>query len=260
MLVACGLVREAQIIKRVGVIPCVGGGQAAGLENTLEDIITAFASEGYAFSALLSCGVAGALDPALRAGDVVVGELHTQRFPGEGRGPVEMSNGAADSARLQPPSLLGPGLRRGSNLVEWLARAVPGAHRGTIVGADSIIASVTEKTALYASTGAIAVDMESHIAARVAARHHLPFAIVRTISDSADHALPPAALVGMKPDGGVALGAILASLARNPAQLPGLIRTGRDAGAAFSALGRALGALEALGIGRLDLRELALDV
>ena len=102
--------------------------------------------------------------------------------------------------------------------------------------------------------------MESHIAARVAARHNLPFAILRTISDSADHALPPAALVGMKPDGGVALGAILASLARNPAQLPALIRTGREAGAAFSALRRALGALEALGIGGLDLREFTLDV
>jgi hypothetical protein len=31
----------------------------------------------------------------------------------------------------------------------------------------------------------------------------------------------------------VALGAVLASLARNPAQLPALIRTGRHAGLAF---------------------------
>lgn len=51
----------------------------------------------------------------------------------------------------------------------------------------------------------------------------------------------------MKPDGGVALGAILASLARNPAQLPALIRTGRDAGAAFEALGRACDLMEAQG-------------
>ena len=256
MLVACGLVREAAIIARSGFVAVAGGGDPVRLERELE------AAVGGA-SLVLSCGVAGALDPGLRAGDVVVGSLHpnTARFPGEGRGPVEMSNVGGDSTRLQPPTHCCPGLRRGSSaLVEWLARAVPDAHRGTVVGADSIIGSVAEKTALNASTGAIAVDMESHIAARVAARHNLPFAIVRTISDSADHALPPAALVGMKPDGGVALGAILASLARNPAQLPALIRTGRDAGAAFSALGRALGALEALGIGGLDLRELALDV
>jgi adenosylhomocysteine nucleosidase len=113
---------------------------------------------------------------------------------------------------------------------------------------------VPEKTALYAATGAIAVDMESHIAARVAARHDLPFAIVRTISDSADHALPPAALVGMKPDGGVALGAILASLARNPAQLSALLRTGRDAGAAFKALGRAFDLTEAQGFAQFVAR------
>lgn len=117
-----------------------------------------------------------------------------------------------------------------------------------IVGADTIIASAAEKAALYAQTGAIAVDMESHIAARVAARHNLPFAILRTISDSADQALPPAALVGMRPDGGVALGAILASLARNPAQLPALIRTGRDASAAFGSLARAIDLLKALAL------------
>ncbi|PTS74141.1 phosphorylase, partial [Sphingomonas sp. HMWF008] len=174
---------------------------------------------------------------------VVVGELSPKLHPGEGRGPVEASEVFERSAPLSPPSQLGPGFRRGGELVDWLARHLPDAHRGCIIGADSIIVSAAEKAALYAKTGAIAVDMESHIAARVAERHNLPFAILRTISDTADHALPPAALVGMKPDGGVALGAVLASVARNPAQLPALIRTGRDAGAAFASLRRAVAAL-----------------
>ncbi|WP_426258479.1 phosphorylase [Sphingomonas sp. DC1600-2] len=253
ILVACGLTREAAIIARPGLVVVAGGGDAARLERELEAAVGGV-------SAVLSCGVAGALDPALRAGDVVLGDLHISHHPGEGRGPVAASERIERCPSPQPPSRLGPGLRRGGGLVEWLAAALPNAHLGTVVGADRIIASATEKAALHAHTGAIAVDMESHIAARVAARHNLPFAILRTISDSADHALPPAALVGMKPDGGVALGAILASLARNPAQLPALIRTGREAGAAFSALRRALGALEALGIGGLDLREFTLDV
>ncbi len=246
LLVACGLQREAAIIKRVGVIPVAGGGCAQALENKLEDTITEYASTGWHFGAVLSCGVAGALDPKLRPGDVVIGSL----FSGEGRSPGLLS---------AAPATQGSGLRR-RTLVEWLAEHLPHAHRGTIIGADSIIASAAEKAALYAKTGAIAVDMESHIAARVAERHNLPFAILRTISDTADHALPPAALVGMNPDGSVALGAVLASLARDPRQLPALIRTGRDAGAAFRSLGRALRALEALGIGRLDLRELGLDM
>jgi hopanoid-associated phosphorylase len=220
ILVACGLTREAAIIARPGFFVVAGGGDVTRLERELE------AAAG-GVSAVLSCGVAGALDPALRAGDVVVGTLHTPFV----------------SSEVEKPAMV-PGfstlLETNGGLVAWLASALPNAHRGTIVGADQIIASVAEKAALQARTGAIAVDMESHIAARVAARHDLPFAILRTISDSADHALPPAALVGMKPDGGVALGAILASLARNPAQIPALIRTGRDAGAAFQALRDAL--------------------
>jgi len=224
ILVACGLTREAAIIARPGVVVVAGGGDALRLERELE------AAAG-GVSAVLSCGVAGALDPALRAGDVVVGTLHTPFV----------------SSEVEKPAMV-PGfstsLETNGGLVAYLASALPNAHRGTIVGADQIIASVAEKAAFHAATGAIAVDMESHIAARVAARHNLPFAILRTISDSADRALPPAALVGMKPDGGVALGAILASLARNPAQLPALIRTGRDADAAFTALRRALSSVD----------------
>lgn len=225
LLVACGLAREAAIIARPGVTVVAGGGDGARLERDLEAAIGGA-------TAVLSCGVAGALDPRLRAGDVVVGDLAPYPFPGEGRGP------ASDCS--QP----GSGLRRGSEFIGWVAHHLPDAHRGTIAGVDAIIASAAEKAALHAATGALAVDMESHIAARVAKRHGLPFAILRTISDTADHALPPAALVGMRPDGGIALGAILASLARHPGQFPALIRTGRDAGAAFAALGRAMNALD----------------
>ena len=129
-----------------------------------------------------------------------------------------------------------------------------------IVGSDTIIATAAEKQALHTETGALAVDMESHIAACVAARHNLPFAIIRVISDSATEALPPAALVGMKPDGGMALGAVLAALARNPAQLPALIRTGIHAGRAFSELRRVGDVLGSLGVGLADDLQLPLDM
>ena len=225
ILVACGLRREAAIIARPGWTVVAGGGDAARLERALEAGVAGA-------TAVLSCGVAGALDPKLRAGDVVVGDL-AQSFSRESGNPALPSTA---------PIALGSRFR-GRTFVEWLAENLPHAHVGTVVGADAIIASAAEKAALHAATGALAVDMESHIAARVAARHGLPFAILRTISDSADHALPPAALVGMKPDGGMALGAVLAALARDPRQLPALIRTGRDAGAAFASLRRALATL-----------------
>jgi adenosylhomocysteine nucleosidase len=237
ILVATGLHKEAGILRGPGVVAVAGGGDAVRLERELEA-----AAEGA--TAILSCGLAGALAPGLKAGELVLGKL----FPGEGRGPVG------------GPPQLDPGLRRERNIIDWLSQNLPDAHIGTIIGSDTIIVTAAQKQALHAETGALAVDMESHIAARVAARHNLAFAIVRVISDSANEVLPPAALVGMKPDGSMALGAVLASLARNPTQLPALIRTGIHAGRAFSELRRVSDVLGRLGIGLADDLKLPLDM
>lgn len=216
-IVACGLKREADLIGRGGAFHIVaGGGDSARLEAELDDMAEMFPA------VILSSGIAGALDPALKVGEVVLD---------------------GDSAA-----------------VEKLREILPEAVVGAVAGRDVMTPTVAGKRALRAETGALAVDMESHVAARVAARHGLPFAAVRVISDSAEEALPPAAQIGMKPDGSVALGAVLASLARNPAQLPALICTGRHAGLAFRALGRVHDALGRSGILGLDLGEFALDV
>lgn len=171
---------------------------------------------------VLSSGLAGGLDPALAVGTVVID---------------------GDEA-----------------LVNALAAALPGAIRAPITGQDAIAAGIAGKAALRQATGAAVVDMESHIAARVARRHGVPFAAIRVISDTADEALPPAALVGMRPDGGIALGAVLASLARRPAQLPALIRTGRHAGLAHKVLRDVYDALGRSGVFLRDLGEFALEV
>ena len=76
--------------------------------------------------------------------------------------------------------------------------------------------------------------------------------MLRVISDDAGHALPPAALVAMKPDGGIALGRVLGSLLRHPLQVPGLIRTARTSGKAFRELLRCRG-LCGVGLAGLDL-------
>ena len=80
------------------------------------------------------------------------------------------------------------------------------------------------------------MDMESHIASRVAAAFGLPFAVARVISDGAAHALPPAAQSGMKPDGRMDIWAVVGSLLADPRQMPALVRTGLDAEKAFRAL------------------------
>jgi hopanoid-associated phosphorylase len=139
-------------------------------------------------------------------------------------------------------------------------RAVPGAISfGDIAGSDVALASATAKRSLHESTGAVAVDMESHVAARIAADYRLPFAAFRVITDPSDRALPPAALVATRPEGTIAVGAVLKSLFGNPAQLPTLIRIALDSWAARQSLvpsRRFLGA----NLGIPDLRQHLLDV
>lgn len=171
---------------------------------------------------VLSTGLGGGLDPSLPVGAVVID---------------------GDAA-----------------LVEALIAALPTAIRALVSGQDSIAAGIEGKAELRKATGAAVVDMESHIAARVAHRHGASFAAIRVISDSAHEALPPAALVGMRPDGGIALGAVLSSLARRPAQLPALIRTGRHAGLAHRVLRDVYDTLGRSGVFLRDLGQFALEV
>ena len=119
-----------------------------------------------------------------------------------------------------------------------LLRALPDARHAQIVGMDAPIANASDKQRLHARTGAAAVDTESHIAARIAAARRLPFAACRTVIDSAHTDLPPAATVGLRHDGTPDLRAVFRSVARQPTQLPLLVRTALDAYAARRALHR----------------------
>jgi hypothetical protein len=78
--------------------------------------------------------------------------------------------------------------------------------------------------------------MESHIAARIAAQHGVPFAACRVIIDPAERTLPPAALVGMRSDGRPDVFAVARSLIQQPRQVFALLRVVADLRAARSAL------------------------
>jgi hopanoid-associated phosphorylase len=202
ILAVCGLKREAQIAGGDGVIAVVGGGDAAGLAAKLDALHGDI-------KGVISIGIAGALSPLLKVGDVVIAD----RILGD----TEKWN--CDS-----------------NWRVALRARLPQAHHGALAGSDAIQDSAEAKTALFDISGALAVDMESHVAARFALARQLPLAGLRIISDDAAHALPPAALVAMKPDGGIALGRVLGSLLRRPWQVPGLIRTARGSSKAFAEL------------------------
>lgn len=158
---------------------------------------------------IISIGIAGALSPELEVGDAVIAER------------VVTANDAFETD---------------AGWTARLAAALPDARIGAILGRGAIADSADIKAALHQSSRADAVDMESHLAARAAREGGLPFAALRVISDRADRSLPPAALVAMRPDGGIALGRVLKSVSMRPSQIPALIRTRRESEKAFAAL------------------------
>ncbi len=188
------------MVQREGVNVIACGGHGDMLRTRLAAEIAANRPSG-----LLSIGLAGGLAPDLAVGQIVIG--------------ASVGAHTADQ--------------------HWAARLLatnPGAISGPVAGVATPAASVAEKAALRAATGAIAVDMESHIVAEVAAAHGLPFAILRVIGDSASDTLPAAARVPLQPNGGVAMPAVLAAVARRPWEIPALIRLAGATGGALKRL------------------------
>jgi adenosylhomocysteine nucleosidase len=202
ILAATGLQRERRIVAGPDIEVIASGGDPARLEATLDRL--AGGANG-----IISIGIAGALAPALQVGQWVV----------------------ADAVLVDDEPL-----PTDQAWTSRLATRVPQAVRGLLLGTNAMVVDATQKASLHRTTGALAVDMESHVVARVARRHRLPFAAVRVVSDAARHDLPPAVRVGMKPDGTMDLPAVLRSLLANPGQLPALIRTGLEAERGFRAL------------------------
>ena len=202
VLAVVGLAKEARIAKRVGLKPIIGGCDSLLLVRRLNA-----AAPGA--TAVISFGLAGALAPLLQTGDVVIA-THVV---------------SGDDHYICDPS--------------WsqnLRAKLPQARSVVIVGVNHVVAHMGTKKALFRTTGAHAVDMESHIAARFAHERGLPFVALRAICDDALRTLPPAALEPPTQGGRVRLFAVLKSLLSDPSQFPELIQTGREAGAAFRAL------------------------
>ena len=160
-------------------------------------------------SGIISFGIAGGLAPGLVAGDWVVASR------------VRNGKDAVATDR-----------RWAQRLLERLPHAI----NADIVGVDAMILSPLEKSRLYGQTGAAAVDMESHIAAKIAAQHRIPFVACRVIIDAAHRALPPAATVGLRSDGTPDVLAVFRSVRQKPSQLLDLMRIAFDARIARRAL------------------------
>jgi hopanoid-associated phosphorylase len=209
--VVTGMASEARLLRGTDVRSISAGGDPAATRAGIETLIKQGADR------LVSFGIAGALDPGLKPGDLVLGSA--VRVPAVDRFTVDQ---------------------------KWLLRAaarLPGAIIGEVVGSSAIVAAVGDKATLHRDTGAKCVDQESHWVAEAARAHGLPFIVIRAIADRAHDALPPAVLVGLDSEGNPRTGAVLSALLRDPGQIGALVRVALATRAALRALLRGRTAL-----------------
>jgi adenosylhomocysteine nucleosidase len=138
---------------------------------------------------VLSCGFAGALNPALAVGEV--------------------------------------GFETGDAAFGAALRAA-GAKPIRFLTVDRVAVSAAEKAALRQASGADAADMESAALEALCRARGIAFAVVRAISDAADEDLPLDFNRLVRADGSLRYGALLGALARRPASVAGLLRLQRQ--------------------------------
>lgn len=212
--VVCGLQSEAAAVRSAYAGDNIRIGVSGANAARAEEIAKAFCGEGAC--CIISAGVSGGLDPALKPGDLIVAD---EVVIAEGAKNFKSAPSYADEIfdvlkQEDGGALLGDG------------QAI---ERGLVYGSDIIIDSPAHKARLYQQTKACAVDMESHGAARAAISAQIPFLAVRAIADPAQRVLPPAALNAVRADGSTDIWAVLRALVLRPQQLPALSALGVDA-------------------------------
>jgi adenosylhomocysteine nucleosidase len=165
---------------------------------------------------LMSYGLAGGLDPSLRAGCFVL--------------PSEVIS--REGARFLTS-------------VEWrerLHRVIAGQRpvvAGKLLGNPTPIGAIADKANCFRETGALAVDMESLAIAQVAAAHGLPFVAVRVIVDTAMDVLPRAVVVASS-GGQLNVPRLIGGIAAAPLDVFALIRLAQRHRAATRSLAAAV--------------------
>lgn len=205
VIMVTGTLREAALATGPGIQVIAAGSSPARLVKELREAAPHAAG-------IISFGMAGAIDPYLKLGDIVIGSRLTGDFP------CDCNQG----------------------WVLALKALLPQARVGAIHADGRFFAEMRQKFERAGASAALAVDMESHIAGAIAAESGVPFVGLRCISDVTEVDLPPAIAVAMKPDGGVDYGAVVGSIFKTPGQLPHLARTVSGFAKAYGLFGKAM--------------------
>jgi adenosylhomocysteine nucleosidase len=220
MGVLCALPEELRLFRSeiAGARVEVHGGIEVAL-GTLDGLAVALAETGlgkvnaaatatllcdrYACDRLLLSGVAGALDPSLSIGDVVVGTRIIQHDYGRltddgliayrpGEVPFPGSSDRVgwplgDDLESRVREALGDEPLPGVRARDGGARHVPTIRFGTILTGDAFVAGDRVRRDLLARFDALVVEMEGGAAVQVAERYGARWLVVRAVSDLAGH-------------------------------------------------------------------------
>ncbi|MEX3527334.1 MAG: phosphorylase [Burkholderia sp.] len=222
VIAVTGMAFEAKIARGQGV-ETVYVARAGRLESALSEAVER------GCSGIISFGTAGGLAPDLAPGALVIAEAIDGPF-GEVRTDAGWNRRLVAALRGTP--------------------VVPNLRLGRIAAVGAPVVDAQQKAALHARHGALAVDMESHIAGAFAAARGVPFAVCRVIVDPSWRTLPSAATAGLRDDGTTTILPILRELAKQPSQLGALLKLAGDARAAKTTLIQARHAFEREGAWR----------
>lgn len=155
----------------------------------------------FAVDAIVFTGVAGAVSPQVRVGDVVVARQLLQHdldaspiFPQYQVPLLGLSRFDADSVLAQcllqsAQEYLANGLQQDVPAAarSQFLRTDPVVHQGLIISGDRFVSSSQEVQGLaQALPDALCVEMEGAAVAQICHEYGVPFAVFRTISDSAN--------------------------------------------------------------------------
>jgi len=187
-------------------------------------------SDSTAFNLCVTSGLAGALRPAYRVGQVLAARSVFSETPGAG---------AEDRMLLGSEALISFAAECGATLVDQFYTA------------GHVVARADEKRRL--GERADAVEMESFDVMYEARASGIPAIAIRAVSDSVDEDLPIDMAEILDSDGQVSVPRVLGQMALHPAAVPGLMRLGRQSKAAADALAQFLDRYIAAIAGRAEL-------
>ena len=154
-----------------------------GIGKVNAGICTQLLSSRFHAERIINTGVAGSLSRALHIGDLVISTDAVQHdfdvSPiGFAKGEIPYSGLAAFPA---DPELRRIALRTASRLAPEIT-----VLEGRVCSGDQFVASSAQKESIVSSFGGLCCEMEGAAIAQVCTLNHIPFVILRAISDLAD--------------------------------------------------------------------------